>query len=67
MQVKIFDKGKQVYNTPDLKQINDYCKGEVKSLWDEVKRFDDPHNYYVDLSHKLWDLKQQLILDIKSR
>ena len=30
-------------------------------LWDEVKRFDNPHNYYVDLSQKLWDIKQDLL------
>ncbi|MCI5840233.1 MAG: nicotinate phosphoribosyltransferase [Peptoniphilaceae bacterium] len=65
MQIKIFENGKRIYNSPDINEINAYCKKEVKSLWDEVKRFDSPHNYYVDLSQKLWNLKQGLILKAK--
>lgn len=67
VQVPIFINGKKVYESPSIEQINEYCKSEVKSLWDEVKRFDQPHNYYVDLSHDLWSLKQELILEGKSR
>lgn len=67
MQVPIFLNGKRVYESPSIEEINEYCKSEVKSLWDEVKRFDQPHNYYVDLSHELWSLKQELILEGKSR
>ncbi|MDO4594238.1 MAG: nicotinate phosphoribosyltransferase [Tissierellia bacterium] len=67
MKVKVFENGKQIYKTPSLTKINEYCKKEVSSLWDEVKRFDQPHNYYVDLSHKLWDLKQKLILDVMGK
>lgn len=59
--VPIFVNGKQVYETPSMKEIQEYCKGEVKKLWDEVKRFENPHNYYVDLSKKLWDVKQDLL------
>lgn len=67
MQVKIFEKGKLVYEEPSLDEIAAYRKEEVESLWDEVKRYDTPHNYYVDLSQKLWNLKQKLILEAKSK
>lgn len=67
MQVKIFEKGELVYEEPSLDEIAAYRKEEVESLWDEVKRYDTPHNYYVDLSQKLWNLKQKLILEAKSK
>lgn len=67
MQVPIFIDGKKVYESPSMEEINEYCKSEVKSLWDEVKRFDEPHNYYVDLSRELWNLKQKLILEAKGK
>ena len=59
--VPIFQKGKLVYDCPDLEQIRTYCQEQVETLWDEVKRFDNPHNYYVDLSRKLWDIKYALL------
>ena len=67
MQVTIFKDGDLVYNEPSLDEIASYRKEEVESLWDEVKRYDTPHNYYVDLSQKLWNLKQKLILEAKSK
>lgn len=67
MQVQIFENGKLVYDEPDLEEIAEYRKEEVASLWDEVKRYDSPHNYYVDLSQDLWNLKQKLILEAKSK
>ena len=67
MQVPIFKDGDLVYNEPSLDEIASYRKEEVESLWDEVKRYDTPHNYYVDLSQKLWNLKQKLILEAKSK
>ena len=67
MQVQIFDKGELVYDEPSLEEIAEYRKEEVASLWDEVKRYDSPHNYYVDLSQDLWNLKQKLILEAKSK
>lgn len=67
MQVTIFKDGELVYDEPSLEEIASYRKEEVKSLWDEVKRYDTPHNYYVDLSQKLWNLKQKLILEAKSK
>ncbi len=59
--VPIFLGGKRVYDCPTLEQVRDYCKEQVDTLWDEVKRFDNPHNYYVDLSEKLWTIQQDLL------
>ena len=57
----IFLGGKLVYQQPTLAQIQAYCAQQVDTLWDEVKRFDNPHNYYVDLSQKLWDIRYNLL------
>ena len=61
LQVPVFLGGKLVYQEPTLQQIQAYCKEQVDTLWDEVKRFENPHNYYVDLSQKLWEIKQELL------
>ena len=61
LQVPIFKNGELVYRSPDLQQIRTYCMEQVDTLWDEVKRFDNPHTYYVDLSQKLWDIKYNLL------
>ena len=59
--VPIFKGGELVYDCPDLQQVRQYCLEQVDTLWDEVKRFDNPHNYYVDLSQKLWNIKNDLL------
>ena len=61
LQVPVFRGGRLVYQQPPLQEIQTYCARQVDSLWDEVKRFDYPHKYYVDLSQKLWDIKQELL------
>ena len=61
LQVPIFKNGELVYECPDLQQVRAYCLEQVDTLWDEVKRFDNPHTYYVDLSQKLWDIKYGLL------
>lgn len=61
MLVPVFKNGEQVYALPDIEAVRAYCKSEVDSLWDEVKRFENPHDYYVDLSQKLWDVKNELL------
>ena len=61
LQVPVFQGGKRVYESPSLEEIRAYCAEQVDTLWDEVKRFDNPHKYYVDLSQKLWDVKQRLL------
>ena len=61
LQVPIFKDGELVYDLPSLEEIKAYCAQQVDTLWDEVKRFDNPHNFYVDLSRKLWDIKYSLL------
>ena len=61
LQVPIFKNGELVYKCPSLEEIRTYCLEQVGMLWDEVKRFDNPHTYYVDLSQKLWDIKYGLL------
>ena len=61
----IFRQGKLVYQLPDIQQIRSHCKQQVDTLWDEVKRFENPHNYYVDLSQKLWDIKNDLLAGLQ--
>jgi len=63
LQVPIFQNGKLVYQCPSLEEVRSYCLDQVDKLWDEVKRFDNPHTYYVDLSQKLYDIKIQLLKD----
>jgi len=62
----LFKKGKCVYESPTLEVLQEYCRMEVDGLWEEVKRFENPHTYYVDMSQKLWDLKHSLLESIKS-
>ena len=59
--VPIFRGGELVYDLPPLAEIKRYCAEQVDTLWDEVKRFDNPHTYYVDLSKKLWQIKYDLL------
>jgi nicotinate phosphoribosyltransferase len=59
--VPVFKGGELVYTPPPIAEIRDYCTRQVETLWDEVKRFENPHAYYVDLSKKLWDIKQGLL------
>lgn len=61
LMVPIFKNGELVYEQPSLNEIKAYCAEQVDLLWDEVKRFDNPHNYYVDLSQKLWDIRHDLL------
>lgn len=63
--VKIFDKGTCVYASPTLSEIREYCAEQIDTLWDEVKRFENPHKYYVDLSEKLWEIRKLLIEEYK--
>jgi nicotinate phosphoribosyltransferase len=63
----IFIKGELVYELPSIEEIRSYCQKQVESLWDEVKRFENPHNYYVDLTQKLWDIKRQLLVSKRNK
>lgn len=59
--VKLFENGLSIYQSPDIHEIKQYCKEQIDSLWDEVKRFEKPHEYAVDLSKPLWDIKNKLL------
>ena len=61
LQVPVFQGGELVYQLPALPEIQAYCRAQVDTLWDAVKRFENPHTYYVDLSQKLFDIKQDLL------
>ena len=61
--VPIFQGGELVYKIPTIQESRAHCQREVDSLWDEVKRFEYPHNYYVDLSQKLWDVRAALLAE----
>lgn len=62
LQVQLFKNGECVYESPSVEDIRTYCKEQMDTIWDEVLRFENPHKYYVDLSQKLWDEKQRLLL-----
>lgn len=61
LQTKIFDNGNLVYTSPSLKEIAEYSKNDLNTFWDEMKRIDNPHKYFVDLSQNLWNLKQEML------
>ena len=61
LQTQIFKAGKQVYTSPSVEEIKKYRAEAVDNLWDEVTRFEKPHNYYVDLSQDLWDQRNDLL------
>ena len=61
LQVPVFLNGECVYQSPNVHEIRSYCREQLALLWDEVKRFDNPHKYYVDLSDNLWNLKQEML------
>ncbi len=59
--VPLFENGELVYSCPHIDEIRTYCAKQIDGIWNEVKRFENPHTYYVDLSKKLWDIKQNLL------
>ena len=61
--VKVFENGKLVYDLPSLEEIRNHHIREIEGMWEEVKRFTNPHNYYVDLSQNLWDVKNEMLLN----
>ena len=63
--VPIFKDGVCVYENKSVKEIRDYAQDQLSHLWPELRRFDNPHKYYVDLSKKLYTLKESLIEDIE--
>ena len=65
LQEQIFSKGKLIYTQPTINEIRDYCARQIATLWDEILRFENPHEYYVDLSKELWQMKSSLIESYK--
>ncbi|MCQ1528830.1 nicotinate phosphoribosyltransferase [Lutispora saccharofermentans] len=65
--IRLFDKGTCVYASPKLKEIKSYCKEQIDTLWDAVKRFENPHKYYVDLSKPLWDIRERLLQEYSAK
>ena len=61
LQEQIFENGNLIYNNPNLKEIASFAKNQLDTLWDEVKRIENPHKYYVDISKNLWDLKNEML------
>ncbi len=65
--VPVFKNGEQVYKLPTIEEIRAHCKEEIEGMWDEVRRFTNPHNYYVDLSQTLWDIKNDMIKKARNK
>ena len=63
----IFVGGKQVYTVPDIKESRKRCADQLESMWDEVLRWENPHNYYVDLSEKLWSIKDTMLRKLRKK
>lgn len=61
MMVQVFKAGECVYHSPSIEEMRAHCTKQVDEMWEEVKRFDRPHLYIVDLSQKLWDIKDDLL------
>ena len=66
LMVPVFRQGQRVYELPLLPDIQTYAQSQLNTLWSEVRRLTNPHRYIVDLSPKLYDLRQRLLLDINS-
>lgn len=67
MRQPIYLSGKRVYELPSLNTVRQYAKEQLDALWSEVRRFDYPHKFYVDLSQSLWDIKYQMLKEIRER
>lgn len=63
--VQLFAGGRKVYESPDIEQIRDYCAQQMETLWQQITRFENPQTYYVDLSQKLWNVKNRLLEDCR--
>ena len=65
LRIQVFEKGKCVYDNPSIDDIKEYCSKELDSMWDEIKRFENPQTYYVDLSYNLWKLKNDMLSEAR--
>ena len=67
LHVPIFKEGKCVYDSPSIEEIKKYCKEQIETLWDETLRLENPQTYYVDLSPKLFNMKQKLLQEFSAK
>ena len=65
--VPVFEGGKCVYTSPSVMDIRAYCAQDIDTLWDESRRLVNPHRVYIDLSKRLWNLKQTLLDDYSDK
>ena len=65
--IPVFKNGECVYESPTVMEMRDVCTKEKESLWDETKRFVNPHSMYVDLSDKLFKLKSDLLEEMSMK
>ena len=61
LMIQVFKDGRKVYDSPNVMELQKICKEELESLWPETKRLSNPHEVYVDLSKKLWDMKDAML------
>ena len=61
LREQLFDHGKDVSTYRTVQELQQRCREQVATLWDEVTRFENPHHYYVDLSQNLWEVKNRLL------
>lgn len=66
LMVQVFEKGVCTYKSPSVMEIREFCNKEKASLWSEIRRLQNPHQYYVDLSKNLWNLKESLLHEYSS-
>jgi len=64
---KIFNRGQCIYEPKEVKEIKEYCREQFNTLWEENLRLENPQTYYVDLSEKLWSLKNEMLKDISEK
>lgn len=62
----IFAHGELVYKVPNIEEVRSYCADQMSHLWEEVKRFENPHRYYVDLSPKLWKIRNDMLEEMRN-
>ena len=67
LPVQVFDKGRCVYQSPSVMQIQKYCNQEKNTLWNEVRRFSNPSKVYVDLSDKLFEMKRNILRELSAK
>jgi nicotinate phosphoribosyltransferase len=63
LMIPVFEKGRLIYSHRPIEQIREYCASELDRLWESIKRFDNPQNYFVDLSQALWELKEKMLFE----